>query len=245
MEKTLAEWEKILHKEGFSSKYYDYLDSELISVSWYNGDEHIKTECHHTEEYNKYLSNFKNGTEFETDWNQCIVDGVIIYTPEFGYPRGDIFDDKWNGQIRLSEYNNEYINFHEFTMNNFYKALRMSRNPIQAKIEICKKFISECETLFKEKGPILKRMGFKQNYCSLLDVGNHINTITEPDVSFKHPDIYNIELNLFYNMFTGKLFARRIVPSNDFNIIVYQDNVNDISDEEFKNILNNFLKYKS
>lgn len=245
MKKTLAEWEKILHKEGFSSKYYDYLDSELISVDWYNGDEHIVTECHHTPEYNKYLSNLGNGAEFETDWNQCIVDGVIIYTSEFGYPRGEIRDDNWKGMIHISDYNNEYVNFNEFTLNNFHKALWMSRNPIQAKIEICKNFISECEILLKEKGSILKKMGFKQSACTLLEVGKYINTITAPSIEFKHPDIYNIELVFFYNIFTNKLFARRIAPSNELNIIVYQDNVNDLSDKEFINILNNFLKCKN
>lgn len=240
---TLAEWQKILEELGFKHEYYNYLDCELIGVDWFKGREHIVTGTCHSKEYNEYLRKLPEGTEFETDWNQCLVTDITIYTDEFAYPEvyQRAFDD-WEGSINLSDIT-MYKNFNSLTLDYFRKALWMSRHPIQAKNEIIKSFINECDIFFSKHGEVMTKLGYKEQSNNILQVGGTVFE-TEPFISFIHRNAYNIgEESFHYNMFTGKLiYVKSVLKESKWKgVDYYQFNVNEMTPDELETELRNNL----
>lgn len=242
---TLADWQKVLEDLGFEHKYYNYLDCKLVGVDWYNGEEHIETHTNHTKEYDKYLEGLPEGTEFNTDWNQCIVNSITIDTDEFAYPEVYIRDSNgWKGYIDLNK-NNQYNNFSPLTLNYFNKALWMSRHPIQAKNNILKKFLSECDIFFSKFKDMLTKLDYKEKYNCLLRVGEELHE-TEPYIAFSHCNSYKLVTAEFYfNMFTERLIYVKEIPHETkyTGPDLYQINVNDMTVEELEKELRADLEY--
>ena len=243
---TLADWQKILEDLGFEHKYYDYLDCELIGVDWYKEEEHILVRTCHSKEYDEYLRGLPIGTEFETDWSRCLVVGIEISTDEFAYPEATrgCFEDSWHGHISLYD-TTMYQNFAPLKLDYFKKALWMSRHPIQAKKEIVRKFLDECDIFFSKFGDLMTRLGYKEESNSLLQVGCEIFE-TEPYIAFSHKNAYNIgDESFLYNMFTEKLVYVRGVPSKEKwkGTEYFQLNVNEMTTSELESELRESLKY--
>lgn len=243
---NLTYWQKILEDLGFESKYYDYLDGVLYGVDWFNGEEYIRTELYYSEEYEKQLRSLPDGTEYTPDWDQCIVHAIEIKTPEFAYPEGSWDEDGWNGNIRLSDIS-YHDNYRSLSLENFKKALWMSRNSITAKNKIVRGFIAEVDTFLNRYGNILKELGFEEEGDELLLVGYELSA-TEPSIEYSHKNAYNLgKLFFSYNMFTEKLYMTKVVNNpNDKRRLKpyfhYQLNVNDMSEEEFKSEVIEHLK---
>lgn len=234
MKETLHVWGERLRELGFSPEYYQSMCGSLQSIDWYNGEEHISTEVYATPEYDKYLDSLGPDEEYEPDYKQYIVNGVTVYTPEFAYPEGHWRDDRWDGNIRLTN-NSFYENFHSLSWKNFEKALWMSRNPIQAKNEIARKYMDEVDKFFKIHGETIETLGWKQKESSFLLVGYWVQE-TEPNISFKYKGSYCDELTLHYNMWTEKLAYHKYVESEIKGAYGtnYEINVNELSKEEFR-----------
>lgn len=245
--KTLADWKKILEDLGFKYESSQYLDSTLTCVDWRKEKEYITTFCYYTKEYCDYLESLPKDTEFIPDYNQCIVMEILIETKEFGYPEGTwTFEGKWEGNIRLSD-KRFYENFSSLSLEYFYKALWMSRNPIQAKSEIVLDFTKEINLFLQKYNDILLEFGFQEKGNTLLPVGYEV-TETEPCLEYSHCNAYNLgELIIRYNMFTKKLYLTKYINNLEKNRVwhpykKYQINVNEISEEEFRTELINHLK---
>lgn len=245
---TLADWQKVLEELGFEHKYYQYLDSELICVDWFKEKEHIITFCYYTEEYCDYLKSLPEGTEYTPDWTQCPVTEILIETKEFGYPEGSHdLDGRWEGNIRLSD-KHIYENFSSLSLEYFYKALWMSRNPISAKNEIVVGYAKEVDLFLQKYKEILAELGFEEEGNTLLLVGYEVCE-TEPYLEYSHRNSYNLGgLIISYNMFTKKLYWTKYVENLEDDrrlhpYFEYQVNVNDIPAEEFKAELINYLKH--
>lgn len=247
--KTLADWKPILEELGFESKYYDYLDCELVGVDWIKGGEHIITESCYSKEYWNYIRSLPEGTEFEPDWSQCEVVGITIQTKEFGYPEGQYdFDGVWEGNIRLTE-DSYFENFSSLSLDYFREALWMSRNPISAKNEIVKGYMREVDLFLQRYDSMLTKLGFVEAGSSFLHVGGSIIE-TEPYLEYSHCNPYNLGgIILSYNMFTKKLFWTKHVDNPEDNrrglkpYFSYQLNVNDLDIEDFKSELIDHLQH--
>lgn len=244
MTETLSHWQKILEGLGFEHKYYDYLDCELVGIDWYKGKEHIYVGCSYTEEYWDYIHSLLGGTEFEPDWSQCMVNCIKIYTDEFAYPEGHYEGDRFIAGITLSDYSGEE-NFCSLTEPNFRKALEMSRHPIQAKLEIVRKFLNEMHTFFAKHGKTLEDLGWKECGTTFLPVGTGVWS-TEPYLDFSYDKNPRIELDFNYNLFTEQLEFRKYIPRDDpkrnkpYNCYLLP--VNDLSIDNFREEIITFMK---
>lgn len=249
VDNKLSSWEKLLESLGFKSKYFGYLDSELTDVDWYDKDGiHLVTYTCYTKEYYNFLRNTLNeGEEFEVDWSQCEVTGISIKTNEFGYQGGEFKSiggsEIWEGEIHLTS-NNSIENFNSFTYENFMKALYMVRNPISAKNEISLGYIKETEKFLRKHCKMLSDLGWKQYGSTFLPVGTTVLE-TEPSIVFRYSGECDIlELVFRYNMFTNKLvyvyYKETDNPLNPYKL--YELNVNEVSTEELKEYVLNYMK---
>ena len=243
--KTLSDWQKILEKLGFvkDDRYY-FIDNELSAVDWFKDKEHIVTNTCYSKEFSDYLDTLPEGSSFEIDFAQLEVHTIKITTKEFGYPEAEYtFDGTFIGNIELSD-NSFHKNFSSLSLDYFLKALWMSRNPIKAKNEIVRKYISEVDTFIKKHGDMLKRLGFREKGDDILLVG-YGRVQTEPFIEYYHDNIYRLGgISFSYNMFTEKLYYTKLVKLDKGRTCYeyHQLNVNDITPEELESELIEHLK---
>jgi hypothetical protein len=123
----------------------------------------------------------------------------------------------------------------------------MIRNPIQAKNEIVRGFISETDIFLEKYKELLKKLGFEERGSSMLNVGSEIYE-TEPWIEYSHNNKYGLGgLTITYNIFTKRLYYVKQVIRDKSNLysgyLSYQLDVNNMTCKEFEAELREHLNY--
>jgi hypothetical protein len=230
---TLSEWIKILNDLEFKEDTFDYVGCELSKITLKHENETIGIFCCYSDEYLEYVNNLPKDTEFVPDYNKCEVESIQIFTKEFAYP---IMHYDSNGKFKgCIELGYRYDNFNSLTYDNFIKALWMSRNPIEAKLEIVEGFISEVRLFLDKHGDVIKKLNLKEVGNSLLKVGDTLRQ-TEPYIAYLCSEHDYFGVYFEYNIFTGKLILKQCKYNSpyDHDYVINAINVNDITSEELE-----------
>ena len=217
---NLKNLNSLLNSRGFYSKYYDFLDYELIGIDYYDEHErHIQVETYYTKEYEEYLKTLKDGEEYEPDYTKMNV-RAVSFEGCVKYPDNNERDGIC--YLTISSYNKTFPEY-------FERAYYVFMNPELAAIELqvkhaeyTKKFIQKCK-------PVLTKYDFISSYDSYWDAHEYA-------LRANSCPMFEYEFNSLY----APLFYTDLVTEK------FMMNKNEVDFDNFEEqLINEFMKFEN
>lgn len=182
--KTLKEYSDFLHSNGYEESFapYTFLDGGLEIVEFIKNDFHVHLYVEPTEELLKFLSNLAEGTEYQIEYENYIVNFAKIESPICNVSN---FLDGSTDYIELGLNPSAY---NKHTLDLFDKCIEFQKtNLLEHELFIMSQRLKHLTWAKENLIPLLEKYDYYVDYDSFFDTKQE-RCSSNIRIDFKHPN---------------------------------------------------------
>lgn len=182
--KTLKEYADFLYENGYKENFapYTFLDGQLEIVEFIKNDFHISLYVVKTKEFSEYLSSLEDGTEYDVEYDNYIVNSAFIESPVCNV--SNYFDGTTDGIELVSEPNA----YNKHTLDLFELCISLQKtNLLEHEMFIMSQRLNHLGWAKDNLIPILERYDYYVTYDSFFDTKQE-RCSSNIRIDFKHPN---------------------------------------------------------